>query len=159
MADIDVAAHVQEHGLDHPILEHDAAGRWLGFTVEHLAPGEATITMVLRPEMLNGFSIAHGGMVFAFADTAFALACNPAGTSVAEMELITVASGADITFISSALPGETLRAVANHRASAGRSGVYDVEITASGPGGGSRVVAEFRGRSRAVPNPAFHSRS
>ncbi len=167
MADIDVAAQVQEHGLDqtqnpaqdrgldHPILEHDAAARWLGLTVEHLAPGEATINMLLRPEMLNGFSIAHGGMVFAFADTAFALACNPAGAAVADMELITVASGGDISFISSAFPGETLRAVAQLRASAGRSGVYDVEITASGPNGSSRVVAEFRGRSRTVPNPAF----
>ena len=155
MSDIDVAAQAQEHGLDHPILEHDAAGRWLGFTVEHLAPGEATITMVLRPEMLNGFSIAHGGMVFAFADTAFALACNPAGARVADTELITVASGADITFISSGLPGETLRAVAGLRASAGRSGVYDVEITARGSDGSSRVIAEFRGRSRTVPNPAF----
>ncbi|MCC3265614.1 hotdog fold thioesterase [Arthrobacter gengyunqii] len=159
MADIDVAAQAQEHGLDHSILEHDATARWLGLTVEHLAPGEATIAMMLRPEMLNGFSMAHGGMVFAFADTAFALACNPSAASLSDMELITVASGADISFISSALPGETLRAVAGHRASAGRSGVYDVEVTASSPDGSSRVIAEFRGRSRAVPNPAFRSRS
>ncbi|MET4058802.1 acyl-CoA thioesterase [Arthrobacter sp. UYP6] len=159
MADTGVTAQAQENGLDHSILEHDSTARWLGLVVEHLAPGEAVCSMVLRPEMLNGFSIAHGGMVFAFADTAFALACNPAAASLAEMETITVASGADINFISSARPGETLRAIAGQRASSGRSGLYDVEITASGPDGDTRVVAEFRGRSRTVPNPAFRSRS
>lgn len=156
MADIDVAA---QGTPIHPILEDDTVARWLGLAVEHLAPGEATISMELRADMLNGFSIAHGGMVFAFADTAFALACNPAdAASLADMELITVAAGADINFISSALPGETLRAVAVHRVSAGRSGLYDIEITASGPEG-SRVVAEFRGRSRSIPNPRHHSRA
>lgn len=158
MADTGVTAQVQD-ALIHPILEDDAVSRWLGFTVEHLAPGEATISMELRADMLNGFSIAHGGIVFAFADTAFALACNPADVaSLADMELITVAAGADINFISSALPGEILRAAATHRISAGRSGLYDITITASGPEG-SRVVAEFRGRSRSIPNPRHHSRA
>ncbi|WAP52420.1 hotdog fold thioesterase [Arthrobacter sp. ATA002] len=158
MADIDVTA--VQGAMLHPILEDDAVARWLGLVVEHLAPGKATISMELRADMLNGFSIAHGGMIFAFADTAFALACNPANAaSLADMDLITVASGADINFISTALPGETLRAVAAHRTSAGRSGLYDIEITASGTEDGSRVVAEFRGRSRSIPNPRHHSRT
>ncbi|MFJ7751448.1 hotdog fold thioesterase [Arthrobacter sp. NPDC097144] len=159
MADTGVTAPTQENGVIHPILKDDSVAQWLGIAVEHLAPGEARCSMVLRPDMLNGFSMAHGGMVFAFADTAFALACNPSTAELAEAELITVASGADITFISSALPGETLRAVAAYRASSGRSGVYDVEVTACAPGGGSRVVAEFRGRSRSIPNPARRPRS
>lgn len=159
MADTGVTAPTQENGVIHPILKHDSVARWLGITVEHLAPGQASCRMVLRPEMLNGFSMAQGGMVFAFADTAFALACNPSTAELAEAELITVASGADITFISSALPGETLRAVAAHRASSGRSGVYDVEVTACTPDGAARVVAEFRGRSRSIPNPARRPRS
>lgn len=160
MADIDVAAQEQHRRPAHPILEHDDAARWLGIAVEQLAPGTATCTMAVRAEMLNGFSIAHGGLVFALADTAFALACNPGGTgAVADLELITVASGADISFLSSALPGETLRATAEHRASAGRSGLYDVEVTALDAGGGTRIVAEFRGRSRSIPNPAYRPRS
>lgn len=153
-----VTAQVLQDALTHPTLEDDAVARWLGLVVEHLAPGEATVSMELRAEMLNGFGIAHGGMVFAFADTAFALACNPADVVLPDLELITVASGADINFISSALFGETLRAVAAHRASAGRSGLYDIEITAAGPQG-SRVVAEIRGRSRSIPNPRYRSRA
>ncbi|KPN21793.1 MULTISPECIES: hotdog fold thioesterase [Arthrobacter] len=158
MADYGVTAPVRETNPAHPILEHDATSEWLGIKVEHLADGEAVITMDLRPEMLNGFSIAHGGMVFAFADTAFALACNPAGAdSLANMETITVASGADINFISSARSGDKLRAEASRRAAAGRSGVYDIEVTAESPDGATRVVAEFRGRSRTIPNPARRS--
>ena len=161
MADTGVAAskqHASEQrqGLEHPILEHDDAARLLGIAVEHLGPGEATCTMAVRTDMLNGFAMAHGGMVFALADTAFALACNPGGTdSIIDMELITVAAGADISFISAAMPGETLRAAAHHRASSGRSGVYDVEVTAAEAGGGSRIIAEFRGRSRSIPNPEY----
>lgn len=135
----------------HPMLEKDYASQWLGIEVLHLADGHATTTMRVREEMLNGFGIAHGGMIFAFADTAFALACNPAG----ETETITVASGVDINFLSSALPGELLTAVANRTSTAGRSGIYDITITATDDGGTSpdeRLVALFRGRSRTVPN-------
>lgn len=135
----------------HPMLEKDYASQWLGIEVLRLADGHATTTMLVREEMLNGFGIAHGGMIFAFADTAFALACNPVG----ETGTITVASGVDINFLSSAMPGEQLTAVAEKSAGAGRSGVYDITITAavegSGPDGG-RLVALFRGRSRTVPN-------
>lgn len=135
----------------HPMLEKDYASHWLGIEVLRLADGHATTTMRVREEMLNGFGIAHGGMIFAFADTAFALACNPVG----ETDTITVASGVDINFLSSAMPGERLTAVADRSAGAGRSGVYDITITATEEGGApdsERLVALFRGRSRTVPN-------
>jgi acyl-CoA thioesterase len=134
----------------HPMLEKDYTSHWLGIEVLRLADGHATTTMLVREEMLNGFGIAHGGMIFAFADTTFALACNPVG----ETETITVASGADINFLSSALPGERLTAVADRSAGAGRSGIYDITITATDDGApdGGRLVALFRGRSRTVPS-------
>lgn len=131
---------------DHPILAGDHASRWMGIEVDRAEYGSAQIRMTLREEMLNGFGIAHGGMIFAFADTCFALACNdPAGDD----STITVASGGDINFISSARRGQTLTAVGTVRARAGRSGVYDIQVTADG-----ELVAEFRGRSRTIPNPA-----
>jgi acyl-CoA thioesterase len=135
----------------HPMLEKDYASHWLGIELLRLGDGHATITMRLREEMLNGFGIAHGGMIFALADTAFALACNPVG----ETDTITVASGVDINFLSSALPGERLTAVADRNTSAGRSGIYDITVTAAdddGAGDEERLVALFRGRSRTVPN-------
>jgi acyl-CoA thioesterase len=116
--------------------------------------------MTLRQEMLNGFGMAHGGMIFAFGDTAFALACNPAkpkpGEATIDPGTITVASGVDINFLKPAFRGQVLTAVANRRASTGRSGLYDIQIYAADPVEGaaaplqSELVAEFRGRSRTI---------
>ncbi len=131
---------------DHPLLSGDHASRWLGIEVDRVDDGYAQIRMTLREEMLNGFGMAHGGMIFALADTCFALACNDLSGS---KDTITVAAGADINFISSAHQGQTLVAEGTVRAQAGRSGVYDIQVTADGA-----LVAEFRGRSRTIPHPA-----
>ncbi|MBG6084110.1 acyl-CoA thioesterase [Zhihengliuella flava] len=140
-------AHEDAASLDHPILAEDRTAGWLGLKVRHLADGHAVTTMTLREEMLNGFGIAHGGMIFAFADTTFALACNPHTGSV---DTITVASGVDVNFLKAGIPGRTLTAVADRRAQSGRSGIYDVRIYQSVPGADDEVVAEFRGRSRTI---------
>lgn len=132
----------------HPVLAGDRASEWMGIEVEAVADGHATITMTLRPEMLNGFGIAHGGMVFAFADSAFAIACNPQEGSE---DTMTVASGVDIHFLKPGVPGRLLTAVANRRQQSGRSGIYDIQVLQSLPEGGTEVIAEFRGRSRTVP--------
>ena len=71
-------------GDTHPILKDDYASEWMGIEVLALDDGHATLRMTLRQEMLNGFGMAHGGMIFAFGDTAFALACNPANPQPGE---------------------------------------------------------------------------
>lgn len=134
-------------GEHHAVLAGDNASEWMGIGVEAVSDGHATITMTLRPEMLNGFGIAHGGMIFAFADSAFAMACNPPEGSD---ETMTVASGVDINFLKPGIPGRLLTAVANRRQQSGRSGIYDIQVLQSLPGGGTEVIAEFRGRSRTV---------
>ena len=117
-------------------MRRDAASAMLGLVVEVDEPGRAVVSMLVRDDMLNGFAITHGGLVFALADTAFAIACN-------EDERVTVASGADITFLKSTTAGQTLRATAVRRAVSGRSGLYDVTVQDES----GDVVAEFRGRS------------
>ncbi|MBT2554685.1 hotdog fold thioesterase [Arthrobacter sp. ISL-5] len=144
-------------GATHQILENDYASEWMGIEVLKLDDGHATIRMTLRQEMLNGFGMAHGGMIFAFGDTAFALACNPAspppGAAGTETDSITVASGVDINFLKPAYQGQVITAVADRRSSAGRSGLYDIQIFAAGPGTQlpGELIAEFRGRSRTIP--------
>ncbi|MDV8147031.1 hotdog fold thioesterase [Arthrobacter sp. B10-11] len=162
-------------GATHPILENDYASEWMGIEVVALDDGHATIRMALRQEMLNGFGMAHGGMIFAFGDTAFALACNQATPSPADEGNITVASGVDINFLKPAFRGQVLTAVANRRAMTGRSGLFDVQIFAADPAAGTpaaapagpvpaatvpgqlptdmppgELIAEFRGRSRTI---------
>ncbi|MET4589435.1 hotdog fold thioesterase [Arthrobacter sp. 754] len=140
-------------GATHPILENDYASEWMGIEVLALSDGHATIRMTLRQEMLNGFGMAHGGMIFAFGDTAFALACNPVNPAPGDADSITVASGVDINFLKPAYRGQVITAVADRRSSAGRSGLYDIQIFAADadaqlPG---ELIAEFRGRSRTIP--------
>lgn len=131
----------------HPMLLADEAARWLGLEVVEFGPGHATCTMVLRPEMLNGHGIGHGGMIFSLADTTFAIACNDADAT----DTITVAAGVDINFLAPALPGRVLTAKAVQRSSTGRSGLYDVTVTQDEGLSEPTLIAEFRGRSRTIP--------
>jgi acyl-CoA thioesterase len=125
------------------MMRHDRASESLGMTVLTNEPGHSVVTMTIREDMLNGFAITHGGFVFALADTAFAIACN-------DSDLVTVAAGADITFLKATTAGDVLTATAIERAKSGRSGIYDVEVLdATGA-----IVAEFRGRSRRTNSPA-----
>ena len=117
-------------------MRRDAASAMLGMVVEVDEPGRAVVSMLVRDDMLNGFAITHGGLVFALADTAFAIACN-------EDERVTVAAGADISFLKSTTAGQTLTATAVRRVVSGRSGLYDVTVTDDA----GDVVAEVRGRS------------
>jgi acyl-CoA thioesterase len=118
------------------MMQRDRASAALGMIVERDEPGVAVVVMLVREDMTNGFEITHGGLVFALADTAFAIACN-------EDDRVTVAAGADIAFLKATRAGQTLTATATRRAAAGRTGVYDVTVTDET----GDVVAEFRGRS------------
>ena len=121
----------------------DAASRMLGMSVVSVGPGAATVSMTVREDMVNGWGTAHGGLVAALADSAFAVACNSHG-------VVTVAAGFDVTFLEATRPGDELVAVAVERALRGRSGLYDVTVTRAGD---ATVVAEFRGRSRSTGRP------
>jgi acyl-CoA thioesterase len=117
------------------MLAADRASASLGIEVFEHGPGWARARMIVRPDMVNGHDLAHGGLVFALADTAFACACNSRGPA-------TVAAGADIAFLAPAHAGDVLEADAQVRVQRGRSGIYDVTVRR-----GSDVIAEFRGRS------------
>jgi acyl-CoA thioesterase len=121
------------------MLAADKCSPWLGITVESAADGQAVARMVIRSEMVNGHDIAHGGLIFALADTAFACACNSFGPA-------TVAASAEIVFARPARLGDELIARAALRSTFGRSGIYDVTVRR-----GDEVIAEFRGRSSQLP--------
>ena len=120
------------------MLDDDLASSALGMRLIDAGAGWATVRMTITDTMVNGHAIAHGGYVFLLADTAFACACNSHGP-------VTVAAGADITFVTSAALGDELEARAVERVVYGRSGIYDVTVTRA-----DEVIAEFRGRSRTL---------
>jgi acyl-CoA thioesterase len=116
----------------------DDASSGLGMTIVDIGPGRATLTMIVRPHMVNGQRIAHGGFIFALADSAFAFACNSHNEK-------SVAAQGNITFIKPGKLGDTLTATAREISRGGRSGIYDVRVTS-----GDDVIAEFRGHSRTI---------
>lgn len=121
------------------MYRRDHAAQALGITVQRVAPGQAWLTMAVRPDMVNGHRICHGGLIFTLADTAFAYACN-------SHNLATVAAACQIDFLAPAQQGDPLQAHAVERIQAGRSGVYDVTVTVAG----GATVALFRGKSARI---------
>ena len=121
------------------MLAAEGTGPAWGIEIEEARPGYARIRMILRPDMLNGHGIAHGGMIFSLADTAFAYACN-------SRNLRTVAAQASIVFLDAAREGEVLIAEAEEQALVGRSGVYNVAVRTED----GRSIAEFQGFSRSL---------
>lgn len=126
-----VADHVREH-----MFARDRAAQHLGMQITAMGPGTATLTMSVRPEMLNGFDICHGGYITTLADTAFAYACN-------SYNELTVASGLSVDFVAPGRGGDVLTAAGKEVSLTGRTGVYDVTVSNQR----GEVVAVFRGRS------------
>src|SRR3954470_2676377 len=120
------------------MMSADRASAALGIEVVEYGEGWARTRMIVRADMVNGHDIAHGGLVFTLADTAFACACNSWGPA-------TVAAGAEIVFVAAARLGDVLEAEARVRTRFGRNGVYDVTVRR-----GEDVVAEFRGHSHTL---------
>ena len=118
--------------------KEDDASSGLGMKIVDIGAGRATLTMTVRPDMVNGQRIAHGGFIFTLADSAFAFACNSHNEK-------SVAAQGNITFIKPGKLGDRLTATAREISRGGRSGIYDVRVTS-----GDEVIAEFRGHSRTI---------
>jgi acyl-CoA thioesterase len=123
----------------HQMLAGEGTGPAWGIKIEEARVGYARISMVVRADMLNSHGIAHGGMIFALADTAFAYVCNGANHT-------SVAAQASVVFLDKVNEGETLIAEATEVAREGRAGVTRVAVRADD----GRVIAEFTGYSRAL---------
>ena len=118
------------------MLRNDRATRMLGIEILEIGPGTATLAMTVRDDMLNGHDICHGGLISTLSDSSFAFACN-------SYDELTVASGFGIDFIAPGRLGDVLTARCREVSKAGRTGVYDTEVTNQR----HERVAVFRGRS------------
>ncbi len=121
------------------MFARDRASQALGMRIARIAPGFAVLTMTVRADMLNGHATCHGGFIFSLADSAFAFACN-------SHNFVTVAAGCSIEFLAPARDGDLLTATGRERASAGRSGVYDIDVTNQH----GATIAVFRGKSARI---------
>jgi acyl-CoA thioesterase len=116
------------------MLERDAFSAWLGLELLEVRPRYAAVRMRVRPDMMNGFGVCHGGVTFSLADSAFAFASNTHGR-------VTVSIDNSITYPGAVSSGDVLTAVASEESAANRIAFYAVRVTNQH----ESVVALFRG--------------
>ena len=112
----------------------DAFSQWLGIEIMEIGVGTCTISMTVRPEMVNGYGVAHGGITFSFADSAFAFASNSHGRKAVSIE----------TSISHTRPvqvGDQLTAIATELNLGNTIGIYQVVVKNQD----DKTVALFKG--------------
>lgn len=121
------------------LQEADPAAIALGITLGDVTPGSVTLEQPVRPEMLNGHGLVHGGYLFMLADTAFAYCC-------ASLGRLSVTRNAEIAFIGAAPGSAALVAHAVVRTTYGRNSICDISITSEK----GKLLAEFRGNGSIV---------
>ncbi len=126
------------------MLENDASSKALGIEIDIPHAGAAIASMTVRADMLNGFDVCHGGLLFTLADTAFAFACNAYNRETLSVQ-------AEINWRKTAHLDDRLVATAKEDKREGRHGYYSVVVRNQH----DAVVAEFSGHSVAREKPVF----
>jgi len=103
------------------MMEKDLFSQWLGIELIDVQEGYSIISMKVRPEMINGLGIVHGGIAFSFADSAFAFACNNRNN-------LSVALDTSINFLKPVYVGDTLVAEAIEIHNGRSTGLYEIDI-------------------------------
>lgn len=116
------------------MMQHDLFSQWLGISIIEIREGYSKIKMTVRPEMMNGLGIVHGGIAFSLADSAFAFACN-------NRNQLSVALDTAINFIKPIHVGDELIAEAKELHNGKSTGLYQIEITNQK----NYLVAQFKG--------------
>ena len=117
----DTAAQELAERLVKAMMERDAFSQWLGIEIVDVRPRAATLRMRVRPDMLNGFGVCHGGVTFALADSALAFASNTHGR-------VTVSIENSIRYPAPVATGDILTAVAEQESGGGRLGFFKVTV-------------------------------
>jgi acyl-CoA thioesterase len=126
------------------MLEADHFSKWMGMEIIDVKPNYCKISMRVRSDMLNGFGIAHGGVVFAMADSAFAFACNNSGK-------ITLALDVSISFSKAGKEGDLLIAETRRVSHTRKTGIYLVEVKNQE----DELLALFKGTCYVTEKPLF----
>ena len=115
------------------MFENDYFSQWLGIERVLVEPGKCILKMKIRKEMLNGFSIAHGGIAYSLADSALAFASNSHGRKSLSIET-------SISHTESLQEGDTIFATAGEINLSNKLGIYYISVTKE-----DKTVALFRG--------------
>jgi acyl-CoA thioesterase len=131
---IDMDKNSKAYQITQKMLEHDAFSQWLGVELLDIGPGFCKLQMTIREEMLNGFYIAHGGITFSLADSAFAFASNSHGQQAVSIHT-------SIKHTKALKAGDTIIAAAEEEHKNHKIGVYTVKVSDQD----GELVASFNG--------------
>lgn len=129
MESTDISSEVVKH-----MMEHDLFSRWLGIEILEVSNGYSKTQMKVRPEMINGLGIVHGGVAFSLADSTFAFACNNRNN-------LSVALDTSINFTKPVHVGDLLTAESKELHNGKSTGLYQITITNNK----GHLVAVFKG--------------
>jgi len=115
------------------LIERDAFVQSLGITLVDAREGRVTIAMDVTAGHINFHGGCHGGVIFAFADTAFGLASNSGGT-------VSIGIDTHTAFIRGVREGDLLTATAEEISRSRKVGVYRVDVSRDG-----ETVSTFTG--------------
>lgn len=115
------------------MYDSDLFSQWLGIRILEDGEGISKLEMTVRPEMVNGFGVAHGAITFALADTALAFASNAHGRKAVSIET-------SINHLKPVMTGDVLTASTEETSLGYKLGLYHIRITR-----GQDLVATFKG--------------
>lgn len=115
------------------MMAKDSFSHWLGIEVLETSDGFSKIKMTVTEEMLNGHGVAHGGISFSLADSAFAFASNSHGQKAVSIET-------SINHIKPIFEGDEIVATAQKESTSRSLGQYLVRVTRS-----EELVGLFKG--------------
>jgi acyl-CoA thioesterase len=104
------------------MMSTDYCSQWMRITPVTIEEGHCIIKMTVRKEMLNGYGIMHGGIAFAFADSAFAFASNSYGR-------LAVSITGTMSYAKSAKEGDILLATAKALSLTHKTAEFDVNVS------------------------------
>ena len=112
----------------------DRFSQWLGIELSDIKENYCLLKMPVKPEMINGLGTVHGGVTFAFADSALAFSSNNTGDAA-------VALNCYINFTKAVKDGDVLTAESVLLTDTRKTAVYDITVKNQN----DEVVAGFRG--------------
>jgi acyl-CoA thioesterase len=117
------------------MMEKDHFSQWRGIVRLEEREGYCRLQMVVRPEMCNGFGIAHGGITYSLADSALAFASNSKGKHALSIET-------SISHIAPLQAEDGIVAIAEEKSFGNKVAIYEVRIEREEDGA---LVALFKG--------------
>lgn len=115
------------------MYENDRFSQWLGIERVLIEEGKSILKMTIKKEMLNGFDIAHGGIVFSLADSALAFSSNSFGKKAVSIE-------ASTNWLKPLYENDVIIAESTLKSISNKQGVFDIEVKRE-----DELIALFRG--------------